>query len=594
MNELVFKPGTIWHRWCENAAKEPGATAIVFWKAGEVPYRWTRSELMRVAKEHASALISRGVQRGDVCAIIARHNRLLYPIYLGCVYAGAVPAILAYQNPRLHPEKFREGLEGMGKCSGLDWILTETSLSEVLQPLLERSTIKGLLFPFDDGASEQECAGERPAVTGGAVCDSDPLLLQHSSGTTGLQKPVLLSHHAVLDHVTQYARYLEVSESDVVASWLPLYHDMGLIAAFHLPLAVGIPAVQIDPFEWVVAPSLLLDVISSERATMAWLPNFAFSMMADKIRAEDLEGVHLDSWRMAINCSEPVRFRDQEKFFRRFAPFGLQRESLSSCYAMAEATFAVTQTPPGKEPAMLEVDAEAFSQGLVRSAINPAAVKRCVSSGTLIPGCRIRIVDEELNDLAEERVGEVLIKTPWMFDGYRNYPEKTAAALREGWYLSGDYGFRSGEEVYIVGRKKDLIIVAGNNIYPEDVEAAVSDVSGVIPGRVIAFGEEDPEFGSERVSVIAETALTDEVDRQRLKMNILQAGKAVNVTITSVYLVPPRFLVKSSAGKPSRSANRERIERLRASQSTQLGVKDDFRGNESSDPGSAKARSLGT
>lgn len=595
MNNLVFTSGTIWHRWCENAANLPDATAIVFWKANEVPYRWTRGELMQAAKRYASALISRGVQRGEVCAIIARHHRLLYPIYLGCVCAGAIPSILAYQNPRLHPEKFRDGLKGMGKRSGLDWILTETSLNHILQPLLGsgRSTVKGLLFPFDD--PELELPVEMPTSAADTVCGSDPLLLQHSSGTTGLQKPVLLSHRAVLDHVTQYARYLEVSESDCIISWLPLYHDMGLIAAFHLPLAVGIPTLQIDPFEWVVAPSLLLQAISSERATMTWLPNFAFSMMADKIRDDDLEGVDLNSWRIAINCSEPVRFLDQEKFFRRFAPYGLRRETLSSCYAMAETTFAVTQTAPGNEPATLPVDAQALSQGLVRSASDPATVKVCVSSGKLIPGCRIRIVDQELNDLPEDCVGEVLIRTPWMFDGYRNYPEKTAASLRDGWYLSGDYGFRSGEDFYIIGRKKDIIIVAGNNIYPEDVEAAVNEVPGVIPGRVVAFGEENPEFGSERLSVIIETALTDEADRHNLRIDVLQAGKAVNAAITNVYLVPPRFLVKSSAGKASRDANRERILRLRASQTTQLrGIEDDFRGTESSDTGSTEARSLGT
>jgi acyl-CoA synthetase (AMP-forming)/AMP-acid ligase II len=510
-------------------------------------------------------LINNGIQKGEVCAIIARHNAMLYPLYMACVCAGAIPAVLAYPNPRLHPDKFREGLEGMGQRSGLDWILTERALEGVLQPLLGdgRSTIRGLQFPFD--ASEY-WEGVGPGVQPGIAHDprpSDPLLLQHSSGTTGLQKPVLLSHGTVLEHVVEYGRFLGISPEDKVVSWLPLYHDMGLIAALHLPLALGIPTIQLDPFEWVLDPSMLLQAVSAERATISWLPNFAFSMMADKIKEEDLENVALDSLRMVINCSEPVRHADQEKFFCRFANRGLRRDALSSCYAMAETTFAVTQTLPGLEPTTLAVDPKSMSEGEVRPPVQGAAVRVCVSSGQIIPGCHIRIVDEDCNDLGDRRVGEVVIKSATMFDGYRNYPEKTVAAMRDGWYLSGDYGFKDGCDYYIIGRKKDVVIIAGNNIYPEDVETVVNGIAGVIPGRVVAFGEEDPNFGSERLSVIAETPLTDETELRKLRLEIIKAGMAIDLTITNVYLVAPRFLVKSSAGKPSRSANKERVMRLK-------------------------------
>ncbi len=402
--------------------------------------------------------------------------------------------------------------------------------------------------------------GPRPVAQ---RCDTDPLLLQHSSGTTGLQKPVLLSHRAVLEHVTEYGRLLGVSQEDKVVSWLPLYHDMGLIATFHLPLALGIPTILMDPFEWVLAPSLLLDVITRERPTLTWLPNFALSMMADKIHEDDLEGIALDSCRMVINCSEPVRHRDQEKFYRRFASRGLRREALASCYAMAEMTFAVTQTLPGHEPTTLAIDAQGLSRGIARAATDATVGKICVSSGGLLPGCQIRIVDDKGNDVEDGLVGEIWIKSPAMFDGYRNYPEKTAAALQDGWYLSGDLGFSNGGEYFIIGRKKDVVIVAGNNIYPEDVEIVINDLPGVSPGRVVAFGEDDPELGSERLSVIAETALTDEAERRQLRRTIVEAGMGIDVSIAKVYLVPPRFLVKSSAGKPSRSANRERALQLR-------------------------------
>jgi acyl-CoA synthetase (AMP-forming)/AMP-acid ligase II len=558
---------TLWRRWSQHASDTPDRDAIIHWVADEEPFRWTFSSLVNEAEQLAAMLVDRGIRKGDVCAIILRHNRHLYPLYLACVGVAAIPAILAYPNPRLHPDKFREGLAGMSRRSGLDWILTERDLEAVIRPLVEApgSTIRGVQFPFEWPAdSNRDDTFDLNEIGAGAK-PTDPLLLQHSSGTTGLQKPVLLSHRAVLDHVANYAGTLGLSEDDKIASWLPLYHDMGLIAALHLPLAFGIPTVQIDPFEWVVVPSLLLDVISRERATISWLPNFAFSMMADKIREDDLEGITLDSWRLVINCSEPVREEDLQKFLGRFAPYGLRADALAASYAMAETTFAVTQTTLGSRPPVINVDKVALSKGDVVEVDQAAPARTCVSSGPAIPGCDVRIVDDDSVDVAQGRVGEIVVRSVSMFDGYRNYPEKTAAVLRDGWYYSGDYGFVKDGEYYVIGRKKDIVIIAGNNVYPEDVEAAVGSVEGVIPGRVIAFGEEDETFGSERLSVMAETPVTNEQGLQALRKAVIAAGMSIDVSIVNVYLVPPRFLIKSSAGKPSRHANKARLALVKSS-----------------------------
>jgi acyl-CoA synthetase (AMP-forming)/AMP-acid ligase II len=557
----------LWHRWCTNAERHPDRVAIKHWVAGEEPYEWTFAGLIDAAETLAEMLINREIKRGDVCAIIARHNVLLYPLYLACVCVGAIPAILAYPNPRLHPEKFRQGLQGMSQRSGLDWILTERDLEPIVRPLVETtgSTILGLHFPFewDVVARRSTARVAKLSELHSTIKPSDPLLLQHSSGTTGLQKPVLLSQRAVLDHIKYYGDALGVTEEDKIASWLPLYHDMGLIAAFHLPLALGITTIQIDPFEWVIVPSLLLEAVSKERATISWLPNFAFSMMADKVRDGDLDGLTLDSWRLVISCSEPVRHEDQEKFLARFQSYGLKPEALSACYAMAETTFAVTQNPPGVRPPVTALDRVDLSRGNVRLSTNGASARVCVSSGQMMPGCKIRIVNDTYQDVPDETLGEIAVKSESLFDGYRNYPEKTTEVLRDGWYYTGDYGFKRGPDYYIVGRKKDIVIVAGNNIYPEDVENVVGGVDGVIPGRVIAFGEEDERIGSERLAVIAETDITDAAGRERLRVAIIKAGMSIDVSIASVYLAPARFLVKSSSGKPSRKANKERVDLLR-------------------------------
>jgi acyl-CoA synthetase (AMP-forming)/AMP-acid ligase II len=557
----------VWERWEDNARRFPDKDAIVHWKAGEEPFRWSFRDLLDTANKFSILLKEKGIKRNEVCAIIIRHNPLFFPLYLGVAGLGAIPAVLAYPNPRLHPDKFKSGVEGMSQRSGLDWIFTESDLEPIISPLVkhEGSTIKGLHFPLEwdrnfhlNGDMTVELNTIRAATK-----ERDPFLLQHSSGTTGLQKPVLLSQRAVLDHVDNYAKSINLTEDDKIVSWLPLYHDMGLIAAFHVPLAFGITSIQVDPFEWVLAPSLLFEALSAEKGSVAWLPNFAYSFMADRIEEDEMENISLETLRLVINCSEPVRNESHRKFVSAFEKYGFSPLAISASYAMAETTFAATQTSPGKPIVTIEVDRESLAQGQVVSPIPGKTSRVCVSSGKVIKGCEVKIVDDGGNTVPENGIGEIIIRSVSMFDGYRNYPEKTAEVLKDGWYFSGDYGFKKDGELFVIGRKKDIIIVAGKNIYPEDVEDAIGTVADLIPGRVISFGEENLELGTEEISVVAETAVTDEVEKRRLIQRVKEKGTSVDLTISHVYLVPPRWLIKSSAGKPSRKANKERIAEMK-------------------------------
>ncbi|MFA3784157.1 AMP-binding protein [Melioribacteraceae bacterium 4301-Me] len=554
---------TLWERWKFNAERTPDRKAIIHWNAGEEPYRWTFKSLIEAAKKYSVILKKVGIRKGDVCAIIIRHNKNFYPLYLGISRATALPAVLAYPNPRLHPDKFRQGLEGMSQRSGLDYILTERELEPIIRPLIEKpgSTIKAVYFPLEWDVEKEydEKIDEQIEKEQSTIKPEEPFLLQHSSGTTGLQKPVVLSHKAVLQHVVNYGSALKVTENDKVASWLPLYHDMGLIGAYHIPLAYGIPSIQIDPFQWVLAPIILLEVITKEKATMTFLPNFAYNIFADKIHDDELKDISLESLRILINASEPIRHDSHLKFINKYKNYGLNPNALSGMYGMAEMTLAVVQTEPGKPIKEVVVDRNELSKGIVKLADDNVVKRVCVSSGKLIPGCEIRIVDEKRKDLPFGFVGEVAVKSVSMFDGYRNYPEKTAEVVEDGWYFSGDYGFEYDGEYFIIGRKKDIIIVAGKNIYPEDVEDTVNQVDGVIPGRVIAFGEEDESLGTEQVSIVAETKAETEEEKNKIRLAILKAGMSIDVNIHKVYLVPPRWLIKSSAGKPSRKANKERL-----------------------------------
>jgi len=547
---------TLWNRWTKHAERRPSDEAIVHWYAEAPPVRFTWESLVSSASCAARLLVDRGVKRGNVCALLLRHRPEFYPLYLGVSALGAIPAVLAYPNARLHAEKFVHGLSGMARHSGLDWVITERDLDSVVGPLVgaPNSSVKGLMFPLEWGLVEA-----RQTIAVPMIDADEPCLLQHSSGTTGLQKAVVLSHRSVLDHVERYAEAIALRPEDKVVSWLPLYHDMGLIAAFHLSLAKGLPMVQLDPFEWVLAPGILLDAISREGGTLAWLPNFAYNLMADRVREDDIEGVRLDRVRLLVNCSEPVRAESHQKFATRFAPFGFNSNALSACYAMAETTFAVTQTAIGARPPEFLADRETLARGLAIPAADGRPARACVSSGRPIRGSEVKVVDPMGNVVPDGSVGEIWIRSDTMFSGYRNAPEETKKVFRGGWYQSGDLGFLLDGELFVTGRRKDIIIVAGKNLFPEDVEDAVGSVPGVLPGRVVAFAVDDARAGTETVALIAETDVADEKGRNNLRIDIARSGMAIDVTIGQIHLAPPRWLVKSSSGKLARHANRERL-----------------------------------
>jgi len=351
---------------------------------------------------------------------------------------------------------------------------------------------RGLL---EDGSALE---GSQPRRNGNPSSQGDALFLQFSSGTTGLKKGVAVSAKALLWQVDTYADRIGLREGDRIASWLPLYHDMGLIACFFLPLLRGVPLVAMSPFEWVAHPEMLLDAVTRHRASLAWLPNFAYNLLA--ARAGAAAGADLSSLRALINCSEPVLESSHRLFLERFAPVGLRREALASCYALAENTFAVT------------------SGGIERPLATETRDGRVlVSSGRALPETAIRVLDPHGSPLAEGEMGEIAIATPCLFSGYVGNPQETAASLKAGWFHTGDLGFLRDGELFVAGRIKDLLIIGGRNFYPQDVEALVDEVPGVIPGRCVALGVDDAALGTQVLVVIAEARLPEGAARDELR-----------------------------------------------------------------------------
>ncbi len=336
---------------------------------------------------------------------------------------------------------------------------------------------------------------------------------------------------------------------------------MGLIACWLMPILLGYPLVLMSPFDWIRAPYRLLQAVSKYKGTLSWLPNFAYNFCTQKIRDRDLEGVDLSSWRAISNCSEPMRWESHQSFFERFRSQGLRYESLCTCYAMAENVFAVTQGGVTSSVVYEDIDRDSLQTKKNASPALPEQVKvRMMSTGKPIQNTQVRIIDSKGCNLPDRSVGEVAIQSDCMLTGYYHRSDATEKAFIEGWYLTGDYGYIVEGELFITGRKKDMIIVGGKNLYPQDLELLAYEVPGVHAGRASAFGIFNESTGTEDVIMVAEVDMEDLMQLQKI-------GDAIRASVTRgsavalryVYLVKHPWLVKTSSGKTARLANRDKF-----------------------------------
>jgi len=542
-----------------NAQNQPHQTALILQHAGQADVALSWEQLRQGAQDYAQKYVQASIAPGEVVVLILQHGQELVFAFWGAILGGQVPSIMPFLTEKLSPERYRADLAALVNVTQPAAIVTypafEAEARAALQP---GSSVRQVLLSRQ---TAQAAENPLPAAPLPARSPAEIALLQHSSGTTGLQKGVALSHQAVLNQLRAYRAALGLQTQDVVVSWLPLYHDMGLIAGFLLPILSGIPLVLMSPFDWVRAPYRLFQSVSQYRGTLTWMPNFAYNFCAQKVRDRDLSGVDLSSWRLITNCSEPVKAESHRAFYERFAAYGLKQSALACSYAMAENVFGVTQTPAGAQPVTDVIDRLAYITE--RQALPPQAGRptlTMLSSGQALDNTRIRIVAEDGRSLPDRRIGEIALQSDCMLTGYYHRPDATGQALREGWYFTGDYGYRLNGELFVTGRKKDLIIVGGKNIYPQDLEALAGEVPGIHPGRAVAFGIEDERTGTEEVAMVAEVETEDPQQRQQiaeaLRRHISQNSA---VTLRYAHLVGPHWIIKTSSGKTARAANREKF-----------------------------------
>ena len=535
----------------------PDEVAIYLQHAGEEDQPITVRQLLSSAVSAQRRLEAEGIQPGEVVLLIFQHGQDLIRTYFGTLLHGAIPSIMPYLTEKLQPERYRRDLAALIEVTQPSAIFTYAEFEpEVRAALKKEDSVRTVMI------AEELGEGGEPVFDLNRRQPEDIVLLQHSSGTTGLQKGVALSHQAVLNQVSTYADVLHIDpKSDVLVSWLPLYHDMGLIAGFLMPILSGLPLVLMSPFDWVRAPQRLMQAVSQYQGTLVWLPNFAYNFCATKIRPRHLEGVDLSSWRLVTNCSEPMRHDSQQLFLEAFKPYGFKESALGTSYAMAENTFAVTQGGVDGPVRIDSVDRDSLQiDRIARPAVEGRPSIDMVSAGKPIPNTQVKIVDPEGNPLPDRQIGEIALLSDCMLTEYYHRPEATEKAFRDGWYLTGDFGYMLDGEVYISGRKKDLIIVGGKNIYPQDLERIAYTVPGVHPGRAVAFGIFSQKMGTEQVMLVAEVDTDDPDEKQRIANEIRQVVTQDSaVALRHVHLVEDGWIVKTSSGKTARLANRDKF-----------------------------------
>lgn len=526
----------------------------------------TGSELLRRSLELAEKHCQ--VNQSSVVFLLLPHSVELFLLHLGLVLIGRLPAVLPWPTNRVDPEKYQRNLLHQLRNLPAGQMITLPKLAHNLSPGLPFPVTEcpiydyrklEALFSVDFDASPRERLANTVTPP---QAPEDALFLQFSGGTTGDQKCVVVTAPMLVSQLERLSEALQFTREDHVVSWLPLYHDMGLIACFWLPLWNEAASIQFAATDWLLHPGLLFSYLDRYRGTFCWLPNFAFSYLAAQKERVGYDRLNLAHVRGFVNCSEPVRQTSIRSFVEAFQTFGVAWGQCQASYAMAENVFAVTQTTIGDFPETfprISLLDETSSQKLASYQLLD---EYYVSSGRPLPDTSIRIRNSSGTVCGDGIPGGIEIYGPSVFCGYwgiRGFQTQSLAS--DGWYATGDYGFTRNGALYVIGRTKDIIISGGVNFFPEDIEALVNAVPGIYPGRVVAFGVDDPLQGTESLAIVAEMrGQFDSLAAASLEHEIRHViTSALGAAAKIVRVTPERWIVKSTAGKISRRETRQRF-----------------------------------
>jgi fatty-acyl-CoA synthase len=507
------------------------------------------AELTRLVRARAAGLEALGLVKGDAVAFAIPDPRQFVISFLGCLFAGIVPV-------PLYPPVALGKLDAYFKHTGAILRKSEARL------LLTTKQVKTLIWPITEEAPRvrdvlavESLEDGSPERAPADVQSTDCAFLQFTSGSTSSPKGVVVPHGALSAcAISMMANGLHAGPTDTFLSWLPMFHDMGLVGFVVLPLFSRSAAVYLPTFSFIKRPAIWLDRIHRHRATISFAPNFAYALAAKRATDAQIAGWDLSSWRIAGCGAEPISPATVRAFEERFAPARFSREAFQPAYGLAEATLAVSFKPVGTRWRTEIVDAEIFrSEGRAVAAVAGSEPLELVSCGAPLPDQRVRILDEDGRPLQDRLVGEIECTGPNVAAGYFGDAEATAAVFRDGALATGDLGFLAEGELFVTGRKKDVVIVHGRNYEPQSIEWVVERVDGVRPGNVVAFSR--PAAATEELVLVCETRAEPSEELRRAIVS--RVNEELSLAVADVVLLPAGTLPKTSSGKLQRRKTRE-------------------------------------
>jgi fatty-acyl-CoA synthase len=536
----------------------------------------TFGELYAAAQRCATELARRGVPAGGRVALMLPTSRAFFVSYAGILLAGAIPVPIypPFRADRIEEYASRQSaiLNNAEVCMLLTFRRAE-AVAKLLKPRVRSLAAVADAEKLIDAADNAPlpAPGVKPAhLTGSRARNAgDIALLQYTSGSTGDPKGVVLTHANLLANMRAIGEAVQLGPGDVGISWLPLYHDMGLIGAWLTLLHYGVPLAVMSPLAFLTRPERWLQAFHKHRGTIAAAPNFAYELCVRKIADKDIEGVDLSSWRAALNGAEPVNPETLERFAARFAKYGFRREAQLPVYGLAEAALAVTVPPLNRGPLIDRVERETFTAKgrAIPASSNDSTAIAFVSSGTPIPRHEVRIVDANGEEVPERMEGFLWFRGPSATSGYYRNERATEelfpkqGATRENgnaWVNSGDRAYRADGEIYVTGRVKDIIIKGGRNLYPHEVEELAARAEGIRKGCIVAFGVKDEATGTEKLVIAAESRERDATKRAAIAAAVTEkVSGGLGLPPDRVEIIPPGSIPKTSSGKLRREETKQ-------------------------------------
>ncbi|MBC8338727.1 MAG: AMP-binding protein [Alphaproteobacteria bacterium] len=535
-----------------HAAQHPDRIHVLFHSDNGTGLTLTYGGLQEGARRVAAGLRVRGLNPGEPVAIMLPTSDAYMIAFFGVLMAGGVTAPL---YPPGRPAQLEEHLTRHALIvanSRARFMITVEEAKQFTWLLKARvETLEAVL-------SVEELESEPGDWSPLDISPADTALLQYTSGSTGNPKGVVLSHANLLANIRVMGEALEAGPKDVCVSWLPLYHDMGLIGSWLGSLYFATRLVIMSPLAFLARPERWLRAISDNHATISGGPNFGFELCLRRLDPEKLAGLDLSSWRCAFNGAEMVSPHTIQAFCQHFSGLGFDERAMMPVYGLAESSVGLAFPPLDRGPVIDAVDRNLFTKrGKAKVTDNENALK-FVSSGRPLSKHQIRIVDAAGRDLPDRHEGRLQFRGPSVTSGYFRNVEQTSRLFAGDWLESGDLAYMADGEVYITGRTKDLIIRGGRNIYPTEVEEAIGRLEGIQAGNVAVFGSPDPDTGTERLIVLAESRKREDADREGLRASIIGlVTDLTGVPPDDVVLAPPRTVPKTSSGKIRRAASRE-------------------------------------